>query len=96
MADLDGPVKGGGAIDAAEEFEVLADRQVFVEREFLRPCSDGLLDLLTLGAHVEAGNTAGSRGGRRMPVSMRMVVDFPAPWGRGKPKICPSRTRNEM
>src|SRR5215471_13771474 len=34
--------------------------------------------------------------GGRMPVSMRMVVDLPAPLGPRTPKIWPSRTRKEM
>ena len=34
--------------------------------------------------------------GRRMPQSIRMVVDFPAPFGPRKPKISPLATSNEI
>src|SRR5436190_6043827 len=32
----------------------------------------------------------------RIPVSMRIVVDLPAPFGPRNPKICPARTRKVM
>src|SRR6185436_4803617 len=34
--------------------------------------------------------------GGRIPASMRIVVDLPAPFGPRNPKICPSRTRKVM
>jgi hypothetical protein len=51
-------------IEAGDEFEVLADRQVLVERELLRHVADLALDAQALGADVEAEHRAFAFVGR--------------------------------
>ena len=46
------------AVDAAEELQVLAHAQVFVQRKLLRHVADDLLDLPTFADDVEARNPA--------------------------------------
>src|SRR6187402_2722661 len=65
MADLNGPIECGRSVDAAEELEVLAHREVFIQRELLRHVADGFLDLTSLGQHVEAGDSARAAAGRK-------------------------------
>ena len=72
---------GRDAVDAAVEIDVLLDGQVLVQREPLAHVADVGLDLFGLRADVEAGHRAPPAVGARMPQSMRMVVDLPAPLG---------------
>src|SRR5580704_8182501 len=68
-------------IDAAEEINVLADRQVVIQRELLRHIADVALDVLALGANIEAGHrglafrrieeSAEDANGRALPCSVR-------------------------
>ena len=55
------------AVDAGDEVEVLADRQVFPEREALRHVADAALDLAALLADVVAEAGAGAGVRRQQP-----------------------------
>ena len=68
-------------VGAAEEEQVLVDRQVEVERELLRHVADRALHRVGI-ARRRRGPATSPRPqvGAMSPVSMRMVVDFPAPF----------------
>ena len=69
------------------------DGQVAVEGEFLGHVADDRLDGLRLGGRCRSRRRCPRpRSGWRMPQSMRMVVDLPAPLGPRKPKISPLAT----
>ena len=77
-------------VDAAEEADVLVDRQELVQREPLRHVADALLHALRIGRHVDAADRSlCPTTGASRPHSMRMVVDLPAPLLPRKPKISP-------
>ena len=60
MASLGRVARLRHAIDARDEFEILADRQILIEAEALRHVADIALDLVGLGEDVvaEAGAVA--------------------------------------
>ena len=68
---FDRPVDGGAAlrhaVDAGDEVEVLADREVLPEREALRHVADAPLDLAALLDDVVAEAGAGAGVGRQQP-----------------------------
>ena len=55
------------AVDAGDEFQILAHRKVFIEAEALRHVADLQLDLVGLGADVVAEAGAGAFVGRQQP-----------------------------
>ena len=57
----------GEAVDAGDELQVLQDGEVLVEAEALRHVADVALDLLALGADVEAERRAAAAVGREQP-----------------------------
>ena len=74
------------AVDARVEVEVLAHREVVVERELLAHVADAPADLLALRRDVEAEHAgACPRVGARRPQRMRMSVDLPEPFGPSRP-----------
>src|SRR5262249_54324190 len=56
---------GGHLVDAGVELQVLADREVFIQREALAHVADALLDPLALGADVVAEDAALAGGWRQ-------------------------------
>src|SRR5215469_4608584 len=58
-----GTAFAGNAVDAAEEIDVLVDREVVIERELLRHVADGAADIVGLGGDVETVDAGASRGG---------------------------------
>ena len=83
-------------IDAAEEAQVLLDREIAVERKFLRHVADMLPHAFGIARHVEAGHHGAAAAGRSRPQRMRMMVDLPAPLGPRKPMISPRAMRKLM
>jgi hypothetical protein len=55
------------AVGAGEEGQVLADREVGIEREALRHVADALAQALGLGGDVDPGHPGASLRGRREP-----------------------------
>ena len=86
---LDRRARGGNrlcdAVDARDEFQILAHRKILIEAEALRHVADLALDLVGLGADVVAEAGAVALSGVSNPHSMRMVVVLPEPLGPRKP-----------
>ena len=61
------PLRPAQAIGAREKIQVLADRELRVEREFLRHVADVLARRCACGAQVEPGDAQGARRGRKQP-----------------------------
>src|SRR5262249_16911495 len=91
----------GHTVEARDEFQVFAHREILVEAEALRHVAHVALDLVRLGADVvaEAGAVAFVRGeqpaqhpdgrGLARPVGTEEAVDFPAldPHGQVAPDL---------
>ncbi len=82
----------GHAVKAGKETQIFNDLEIVVERELLRHVADVLADGFGIAGHIESGNGARPEVGLSRPHSMRMVVDFPAPFGPRNPKTSPLRT----
>ena len=77
-------------VDAAEEADVLIDREQLVEREALRHVADAPLDAFGIAPTRRCRRQSPCRDvGLSSPHSMRIVVDLPAPLLPRKPKISP-------
>ena len=90
------PRDGGGAVQpvhAADEFQKLGARQAVEQQRLVGHQADAPLDVQFVaraGGMPSSLDGAGRWGTR--PVSMRMVVDLPAPLGPRKPKKDPRGT----
>ena len=67
------------AVHAADEFEKLPAGEAVEQQRFIGHQADALLDLEFLLGHGHAQQFDRAGGGGIRPVSMRMVVDLPAP-----------------
>ena len=80
-------------VDARDEVEVLADRQVFPEREALRHVADVALDRRRIACGCRSrGRCPLPESGVSRPHMMRIDVVLPLPFGPRKPKISPRST----
>src|SRR5262249_42527067 len=80
------------AVDAGDEFQVLAYRKVLVEAKALGHVAHIDFDLQRLVADVVAKTGAAALVGREQAHNMRMVVVLPEPFGPRKPNIVPRLT----
>ena len=80
-----GRARVGEPIEARDEFQVLAHREILIEAEALGHVADMALDLVGLRADVVAEAGAVPSSGVSRPHSMRMVVVLPEPLGPRKP-----------
>ena len=87
-----GKIFGGNAVQSGKKAEILDHLQIVVEGKFLRHVADPLANCFRLlwRRPVPATRARPAEGSSR-PHRMRIVVDFPAPFGPRKPKISPRR-----
>ena len=77
------------AIQLAEVRQVLARREVLVDRELLGHEPDRASRGFAVGREVVTGHAHGSARWRNTPHAIEMDVVLPAPFGPSKPKISP-------
>ena len=84
-------------VDAAVQRDVLADRQVLVEREPLAHVADVALDALGFARRRRVRRRSRAPAlGASSPVSMRIAVVLPAPLAPRNPNTSPARTSKVM
>ncbi len=85
--------RAGNAVEHGEHREVLLGGQLGVEVVQLRDDPHAGAGLLRLGGDVDSPSTSIEPDvGRACPVSMRIVVDLPAPLGPSSPRTMPRGT----
>ena len=85
----------GDAVDAGDERQMLANRQIVEEPRLVGKERERALGRDRIGGQVDAGDADVPPLRGMMPARQRSVVVFPAPLGPTRPSTSPGRTAND-